>query len=129
MLIDVAKFLEKNPSFLQLERVISVAEVLRKQINNIYKKCSTKHSSSHQCTEGFLARTCEYGTLHFNEDLSESRKIYRRSKYRYHPIITDFTRSSQPLIRYELNDIIIDKKNLVPVEVYFRLLENRRAFR
>jgi len=64
----------------------------------------------YQCTEGFLASSCEYGPLHFNEDfLIIEKKYIDHEQTRFPPIITDFRRRSQPLIRYELNDFIQEK--------------------
>ena len=47
------------------------------------------------------------GTLHLNEDIVFVEKEYL-DKNRFIPIITDFTRKSQPIIRYRLNDILVE---------------------
>ncbi|MDX1907410.1 MAG: hypothetical protein SF053_10285 [Bacteroidia bacterium] len=91
------------------ERIISVAEVLeptdRAYCEDVFGQ--TLHQV-YQCTEGFLAATCVHGTLHWNEDLIVLEKKYLdETQTRYHPVITDFTRTTQPVIRYELNDIIV----------------------
>ena len=39
------------------------------------------------------------------------KKYIDEERVRFHPIITDLKRSSQPVIRYELNDIIHEKFN------------------
>lgn len=45
--------------------------------------------------------------LHFHEDyLIIEKKYLDETKTRFHPIITDLKRYSQPIVRYELNDII-----------------------
>ena len=45
--------------------------------------------------------------LHLNEDFVHIEKRYIDDEnVRFHPIITDFTRKSQPIIRYEFNDIL-----------------------
>ncbi|WLR51156.1 adenylate cyclase [Bacillus tianshenii] len=97
-------------------KVITVAEVLdpldeaviqegfNQQVHQIY-----------QCTEGFLATTCSHGTLHLNEDLVKiDKKFLDNEKTKFHPIITDFTRKTQPIIRYELNDILTLKEKPCP---------------
>ena len=62
----------------------------------------------YQCTEGFLASTCTEGVLHFHEDfLIIEKKYLDETKTRFHPIITDLKRFSQPIVRYELNDIFM----------------------
>jgi putative adenylate-forming enzyme len=65
---------------------------------------------AYQCTEGFLASTCRHGTLHFHEDFLVIKKKYvDEEKRRFHPVITDLIRSTQPIINYELDDVIIEK--------------------
>ncbi|MEL6538544.1 MAG: adenylate cyclase, partial [Bacteroidota bacterium] len=45
--------------------------------------------------------------IHFNEDwLMIEKKFLDETRDRFHPIITDFLRRTQPVVRYELNDII-----------------------
>ncbi|HCC07357.1 MAG TPA: CoF synthetase [Clostridiales bacterium] len=93
------------------EKIISVAEVLEKTDEEKIKKAFKKEiiHQVYQCTEGFLAYTCECGTLHINEDIVKIEKEYI-DKNRFIPIITDFTRKTQPIIRYRLNDILVDKQ-------------------
>jgi putative adenylate-forming enzyme len=113
MLLELANAVEKNKLFLKPTKVISVAEVLTPEdkayLTKIFKQ--TIHQV-YQCTEGFLASSCENGTLHFNEDfLIIEKKYIDQEQSRFHPIITDLRRRSQPIIRYELNDIIQEKTN------------------
>ena len=96
------------------EKIISVAEVLEKK-DEAYLK-NKFHQIIHQvyqCTEGFLASTCRFGTLHFHEDLLVIEKDYLDEK-RFYPVITDFTRRSQPFVRYRLNDIIHERQESCP---------------
>ncbi|UTW60567.1 adenylate cyclase [bacterium SCSIO 12741] len=89
-------------------KVVSVAEVLEEdQRDFLTQVFGCNISQVYQCTEGFLAYTCREGHLHLNEDWLEIEKRYLDdSKTRFHPIITDYLRSSQPVVRYELNDIL-----------------------
>ncbi|MFN8256229.1 MAG: F390 synthetase-related protein [Bacteroidales bacterium] len=93
------------------KKIISVAEVLTPEDEGFIEAAFSKNIHQvYQCTEGFLACTCKYGTLHFNEDLLIVEKKYiDAEKTRFHPIITDLYRITQPVIRYELDDIIIEK--------------------
>ena len=96
------------------QKVISVAEVLTPEdkayLSNIFKQTIQQ---VYQCTEGFLASSCEHGTLHFNEDfLIIEKKYIDHEQSRFHPIITDLRRRSQPIIRYELNDYYSRKSYL-----------------
>lgn len=112
MLVEIAKQVELKNLSISPSKIISVAEVLN-EIDKKYLKSTFKQviHQVYQCTEGFLATSCEYGTLHFNEDLIKIEKRYLDDdQTRFHPVITDFHRESQPVIRYELNDIIIEKK-------------------
>lgn len=60
----------------------------------------------YQATEGFLAAACTHGTLHLNEDaiVVELERIDTSDRYR--PIITDLYRTSQPMVRVRLDDLI-----------------------
>jgi putative adenylate-forming enzyme len=113
LLIEIAKKMKIDQIRISPEKVFSVAEVLTPEDSRFLQEVfgQTIHQV-YQCTEGLLATTCEYGTLHFNEDfLIIEKKYIDESKTRFHPIITDLKRSSQPVVRYELNDIIHEKKN------------------
>lgn len=95
-------------------KIISVAEVLEpfdkahieKQFNQIVHQI-------YQATEGFLAVTCKQGTLHLNEDIILVEKEYLdKEKRKFIPIITDLYRTTQPIIRYRLNDILTERKEV-----------------
>lgn len=99
-----AKKLSINPI-----RIISVAEVLTEKDEQYLKKVFKQKIiyQVYQCTEGFLGYTCEYGSLHLNEDVTVIEKEYLDNE-RFTPIITDFVRKTQPIIKYRLNDILIE---------------------
>jgi putative adenylate-forming enzyme len=93
-----------------LRVIYSSAEVMEDDIRQKIKsafKCPVREI--YQCTEGFLGTSCEYGTLHLNEEylIIEEQKI---DDIRFHPIITDLKRKTQPIVRYLLNDILHRKK-------------------
>ncbi len=93
-------------------KIISVAEVLEEEDETIIsERFSQKVHQIYQCTEGFLAHTCKEGNLHLNEDrVYIEKEFLDKEKYRFSPIITDFFRSSQPVIRYRLDDILVLEK-------------------
>ena len=97
-----------NFSLPLLEKVISVAEVLEPDVRErLTAVFGVRISEVYQCTEGFLASSCPAGNLHFHEAIVQVEPRWLDdAQTRFHPIITDFTRSSQPIVRYELNDII-----------------------
>ena len=109
-LLRITQHGEQNRLIIKPKRVISVAEVLDDRTREyLTTSFGTIIHQVYQCMEGFLAATCPIGTLHVNEDLLHWEKRYLDSEQkRYHPIITDFSRQSQALIRYELNDVLIE---------------------
>ncbi len=112
-LIELAKYIESKQLQIKPEKVISVAEVLYPEDKRYLEKIfNQKIHQVYQCTEGLLASTCEEGNLHFHEDyLIIEKKYLDEEQTRFHPIITDLMRSTQPVVRYELNDIIHELKN------------------
>ncbi|MBW4083125.1 F390 synthetase-related protein [Paenibacillus sp. S150] len=109
----------------QPRRLIAVAEVLdpldRQHIERTFGR--TVHQA-YQCTEGFLGCTCECGTLHLNEDIVHIEKEYLdRESRRFVPVVTDFSRSVQPIIRYRLNDILTEAASPCPCGSLFTAIE------
>ncbi|NKF33203.1 hypothetical protein HER21_43035, partial [Pseudomonas sp. BGM005] len=66
-----------------------------------------------QCTEGFLAHTCERGVIHLNEDgvLVEREAL---DGERFTPIVTDLRRRAQPIVRYRLGDVLRERREPCP---------------
>lgn len=61
----------------------------------------------YQCTEGFLACTHRDGLMRWNEDLVHIERQWINSEQtHFNPVITDFRRRSQPVIRYVLDDVV-----------------------
>ncbi|SHE80739.1 putative adenylate-forming enzyme [Seinonella peptonophila] len=101
---------------IQPKKVISVAEVLEPLDQKVIEEAfqQTIHQI-YQATEGFLGVTCEHGTIHLNEDLIAIQKEYLdEAKQRFSPIITDFSRTTQPILRYRLNDILTERSDSCP---------------
>ena len=111
---------------IQPEKILSVAEVLEQSDEDFIQEVFQQIiHQAYQCTEGFLAVSCQYGTLHFNEDVVKIERQYLDAeKKRYHPIVTDFNRVGQPIIRYLLNDIVIDKKETCPCGSVFQAIDH-----
>lgn len=113
MLLLIAKAVENKKIKINPIKIISVAEVLydsdKKYLEKIFKQIIHQ---IYQATEGFLGYTCKYGTIHINEDMIKIEKEYiDKNTGRFIPIITDFKRRTQPIIRYRLNDILLEKKD------------------
>lgn len=106
---SVLRYLADVQSPLKVNKLVSAAEVLdeidRKHIEAHFGQIVHQFYSS---TEGEIATTCELGTLHLNEGIMVVQKDWvDKEKGWYHPIISDFKRSTQPIIRYRLNDILV----------------------
>lgn len=110
VLCMLAKLVEQNTLNLTPIKIISAAEVLDSNdqlyLEKIFKQ---KIHQIYQCTEGFLATTCKEGNLHINEESIVIEKEYIDKKNgRFVPIITDLLRFTQPIVRYRLNDILVE---------------------
>ena len=85
-------------------KLISVAEVLDEIDRSFIEKVfGLECDEIYQATEGFLGYR-KGSKFTINEDIVYIEKEYI-GEGRFVPIITDFTRKSQPIIRYRLNDI------------------------
>lgn len=115
VLLLLAEAQEKKKINVNPVKIISVAEVLTNEDEKYFKKVFKLKiiHQAYQCTEGFLGYVCECGNFHINEDVIYVEKEYI-DKERFVPIITDFLRKSQPIIRYRLNDILVEDKKKCP---------------
>ncbi len=96
--------------------MISVAEVLdpldRKRIEATF---AVRVEQIYQATEGFLGATCTHGSIHLNEEfLIVEREWVDAARTRFVPVITDLYRSSQPIVRYRLNDVLVPRREPCP---------------
>jgi putative adenylate-forming enzyme len=93
------------------QKLVSVAEVLDPLDEAfVAQRFGQLVHQVYQATEGFLAATCACGTLHLNEDLLAVQREYLDAEERkFVPIITDFHRTSQPIIRYRLDDVLTER--------------------
>ena len=89
-------------------QVVSVAEVLEADdVTAIERAWRVPVQQVYQATEGFLGATCDHGTLHLNEDLLVVQPDWLdQPAGKFAPIITDFHRMAQPILRYRLDDIL-----------------------
>lgn len=60
----------------------------------------------YQATEGFLGAACRLGTLHLNEDVLIIERDPVPGTSRFLPIVTDLRRTTQPMIRVRLPDLL-----------------------
>jgi len=113
VLINLAKEIVRGNLKLNPRKILSVAETLDPLDElTLRKSFNCKIHQVYQATEGFLGISCDHGTIHINEDLVHVEKEFLdKESGRFIPIITDFRRISQPIVRYRLNDILTEKKS------------------
>jgi putative adenylate-forming enzyme len=112
LLRQIAEAQQAKKIHIEPKKIISVAEVLD-PVDEIFISLvfGQRLHQIYQATEGFLATTCALGTLHLNEDLMHIEKEWLDVKSRkFQPVITDFSRKTQPIVRYRLNDILTEAK-------------------
>jgi putative adenylate-forming enzyme len=123
MLNRIAEAIRLAKIRIQPQQVISVAEVLENGDRDILRATfRTPVDEVYQATEGFLGATCRCGELHWNEDwiFIEREPL---GDGRYTPIITDLFRRTQPIVRYRLDDLIIDRETRCPCGSIFQVIE------
>lgn len=105
--------------------LLSVAEVLDDaERTRIEEDFGVSVDQAYVATEGFIAATCVNGSLHVNEDLLVmQREWLDRSSGRFVPIITDFRRRVQPVLRYRLDDVLVDGTHGCDCGSVFAVLE------
>lgn len=92
-----------------LKAIISYAEVLDQQTKPLLERhFKAPVVQIYQCSEGFIASTCRSGNLHVNEDLIlvEGEAVDEAQPNVQNVILTDLYRTTQPIIRYRLGDLL-----------------------
>jgi phenylacetate-CoA ligase len=88
-------------------RLISVAEVLDPQDEaRLRERFGVDVHQIYQCTEGLIAVSCASGSLHVQEDIV-ALQLEPAGDGRVTPIVTDLWRTTQPILRYRLNDLLV----------------------
>ncbi len=103
---SVLRQLAKLGARLRPERIFSIAEVLEPDEAALIEQAF--HGPVHQiyqATEGFLGISCQHGNLHLNEDIFHF-EMESLTGQRVTPVVTDFRRRTQPIIRFRLNDLL-----------------------
>jgi putative adenylate-forming enzyme len=90
------------------EQLISVAEVLEPQDRDeLRERFGVLVHQIYQCTEGLIGASCAHGSLHIQEDLVAVQcESIAGDPARVAPIVSDLWRTTQPIVRYRLNDIL-----------------------
>lgn len=109
VLRQLALAVQRGQLSLKVKKVISVAEVLEHHDRQLLQQVFGDVGEVYQATEGFLAASCRLGTLHLNEEFIHVEPQWLDER-RFVPIITDFTRHTQPIVRYRLDDVLVAKE-------------------
>ncbi|WP_242602176.1 F390 synthetase-related protein [Legionella nagasakiensis] len=103
---------QKQRLTIKPKKIFSVAEVLEQEEEeqlSHYFDC--KISQIYQCTEGFLAISDKKTNhLRMNEEFLIIEKEWLDEK-RFVPVVTDLLRTTQPIIRYRLDDVLVVKES------------------
>lgn len=105
--------------------LLSVAEVLdSEKRSRIESDFQVRVDQAYIATEGFIAATCHLGSLHLNEDMMVvQRQWVDRESRRFIPIITDFRRRTQPIVRYRVDDILVESASDCDCGLPFAVIE------
>lgn len=111
LLLQLAQLQKREELRLCPEKVVSVAEVLEPEAERFLREVYRQPIHQvYQATEGLLATTCEFGTIHLCEDLVRIDKEFLDAEQRrFVPIVSDLQRRTQPILRYRLNDVLAQR--------------------
>lgn len=106
-------------------KVIGVAEVLDPIDEKVIAdQLGAPVHQVYQATEGLIATTCHLGTLHLAEDVMiVQREPLSADGKRFVPILSDFRRRTQPILRYRLDDVLLLRDIPCPCGSSFTALE------
>lgn len=127
VLINIARTYKEQCSTHQISHIFSIAERLEPHIQEeIESIFNVPVRQIYQATEGFIGITHCDGNTYLNEDNFIIEKAYLdEEKRRYNPIITDLERKTQPIIRYKMNDILIDHETQDGIFTKLECIEGR----
>jgi putative adenylate-forming enzyme len=130
MLKIIAGEVEAGRVSVKPSRIVSYAEVLHPDVKDyISRVFNCPVHEIYKCTEGPIAISCRHGSLHINEDLVDVETLDADGSVTtpgnpcHKMIITDLHKRSQPVIRYELNDIITISPHPCSCGSSFRVIE------
>lgn len=131
MLKIIAREAEKGRIRIKPSKLVSYAEILYPDVKDYLTRVfSCPVHEIYKCTEGPIAISCSHGSLHINEDLVLVETL-NSDGTRTEPgkpcqklVVTDLHKKAQPIIRYELNDILTISPDKCPCGSYFRVISN-----
>ncbi len=106
-----------------IKRLFSGAEVLDPPDRSIIERAfAVPVREIYMATEGLLGIACEHGILHLVEDAVHFELEPVGDAGLVSPVITDFTRSTQLMARYRMNDLLRLRETPCPCGSPFRAL-------
>ena len=91
----------------QLAHVISVAETLEADDRALIRAAwRVSPDEVYQATEGLLGVSCEAGRVHLSEEFMQVETEWLDAD-RFVPVVTDFSRTTQAIVRYRLDDVLL----------------------
>lgn len=130
MLKILAREAEEGRLIINPLKLVSYAEVLYPDVRDYLRRVfNCEVHEIYKCSEGAIAITCKYGSMHVNEDIVAIQLINRDGSPTtpgnpcHKLIITDLHKSTLPIIRYELNDIITLSNERCRCGSHFRVIE------
>lgn len=107
VLADLARRTQPGELLWSLRRLFYGAEPMGEAERGwIGSVLGTRPDPLYQATEGFIAAPCRHGTLHLNEDVLIVEREPVPGTDRFVPVVTDLRRTSQPMIRVRLGDLL-----------------------
>jgi putative adenylate-forming enzyme len=130
MLRILAREVERGRLSVAPAQLVAYAEVLypedRERLGQVFG-CPVYEI--YKATEGAIAISCRHGSLHINEDLlavdlldADGRPTPPGSPP-HHMLVADLHKTSQPIVRYVLNDIVTVSPRGCPCGSSFRVIE------
>lgn len=105
---------EQDKILVRIKLIMTYAEVLTEEEKIKFEnKFNCKVIEIYQTSEGQMASSCRCGNLHINEDLVfielyyNNKKLDKKNIVADKMIITNLINFAHPLIRYEMNDLIV----------------------
>ena len=91
----------------RIQALVSYAEILEDHAQVILESAFQAPAVQiYQGSEGFIGTTCRAGCIHINEDVLLIEPMDDPAKGPTKVLVTDLYRQTQPLIRYQLDDIL-----------------------
>ena len=130
MLKLLAAELQKGSLKISPKLVYSYAEVMYPEDKEyLEKNFKCKVHEIYQGSEGYYALACRHGNLHINEDMVFFELLdikglpTKDGEPCYKLLVSDLHKKLQPIIRYELNDIITISKEKCSCGSNFRMIK------